>query len=343
VWLGLVWWCVAAVLLLPGLPRATDSTRHCSHQPAPSLSSLPPPQVRPGRTLRFNECVCSPFNADFDGDEMNLHLPQTEEARAEAITLMGSVHNLATPKNGDVLIAATQVGRRGGWGGWVAGVAGVAGVVGMMWCWGWCWGWCWVVMLGAAGARCWALLGCCWALLGCCRVVLGRAERWQHGRQGCTSARAPAARPLPARCRWTSPSPTPHPHLHPPPPPPPTQDFLTCAFLLTSKDQFYCRSQLAQLCAFMADGLEAVELPAPAVLKPLELWTGKQVASLLVRPSAATRIFINLEMAEKVGGCVGVVVCGWWCVGGGVWVVGGWCVGVGVGVGGVAGVWLVWG
>jgi hypothetical protein len=32
--------------------------------------------VRPGRTLRFNECVCSPFNADFDGDEMNLHLPQ---------------------------------------------------------------------------------------------------------------------------------------------------------------------------------------------------------------------------------------------------------------------------
>ena len=32
--------------------------------------------VRPGRTLRFNECCCSPFNADFDGDEMNLHLPQ---------------------------------------------------------------------------------------------------------------------------------------------------------------------------------------------------------------------------------------------------------------------------
>lgn len=68
--------------------------------------------MRPGRTLRFNECVCSPFNADFDGDEMNLHLPQTEEARAEAITLMGSVNNLCTPKNGDVLIAATQVGRR---------------------------------------------------------------------------------------------------------------------------------------------------------------------------------------------------------------------------------------
>lgn len=36
--------------------------------------------VRPGRTLRFNECVCSPFNADFDGDEMNLHLPQVSYA-----------------------------------------------------------------------------------------------------------------------------------------------------------------------------------------------------------------------------------------------------------------------
>ena len=41
------------------------------------------------RTFRFNECVCTPYNADFDGDEMNLHLPQTEEARAEALILMG--------------------------------------------------------------------------------------------------------------------------------------------------------------------------------------------------------------------------------------------------------------
>lgn len=39
--------------------------------------------VKPHRTFRFNECCCTPFNADFDGDEMNLHLPQTEEAKAE--------------------------------------------------------------------------------------------------------------------------------------------------------------------------------------------------------------------------------------------------------------------
>ena len=39
-------------------------------------------KVSPGNTLRFNECVCTPFNADFDGDEMNIHLPQTLEARS---------------------------------------------------------------------------------------------------------------------------------------------------------------------------------------------------------------------------------------------------------------------
>lgn len=65
-------------------------------------------KVQPQRTFRFNECACTPYNADFDGDEMNLHLPQTEEARAEALVLMGNQSNLVTPKNGELLIAATQ-------------------------------------------------------------------------------------------------------------------------------------------------------------------------------------------------------------------------------------------
>ena len=64
--------------------------------------------VKPHRTFRFNECCCTPFNADFDGDEMNLHLPQTEEAKAEALVLMGSKSNLITPRNGEIIIAATQ-------------------------------------------------------------------------------------------------------------------------------------------------------------------------------------------------------------------------------------------
>lgn len=65
-------------------------------------------KVRQYRTFRLNECVCTPYNADFDGDEMNLHVPQTEEARTEALELMGVKHNLATPKDGTPIIAATQ-------------------------------------------------------------------------------------------------------------------------------------------------------------------------------------------------------------------------------------------
>jgi DNA-directed RNA polymerase III subunit RPC1 len=65
-------------------------------------------KVMPWRTFRFNECVCSPYNADFDGDEMNMHLPQTEEARAEAAQLMEVQANLCTPRNGEPLVAATQ-------------------------------------------------------------------------------------------------------------------------------------------------------------------------------------------------------------------------------------------
>lgn len=65
-------------------------------------------RVRPHRTFRLNECVCNPYNADFDGDEMNLHVPQTEEARTEATQLMGVKHNIVTPKNGEPIISAIQ-------------------------------------------------------------------------------------------------------------------------------------------------------------------------------------------------------------------------------------------
>jgi DNA-directed RNA polymerase III subunit RPC1 len=72
-------------------------------------------KIHKHRTFRFNECVCNPYNADFDGDEMNLHLPQTEEAKAEALILMGNKNNLVTPRNGELLIAATQDFLTGGY------------------------------------------------------------------------------------------------------------------------------------------------------------------------------------------------------------------------------------
>ena len=57
-------------------------------------------KVMPGKSFRLNPGVCTPYNADFDGDEMNLHIPQTEEARAEAEMLMQVQSHIITPKNG---------------------------------------------------------------------------------------------------------------------------------------------------------------------------------------------------------------------------------------------------
>ncbi len=57
-------------------------------------------KILPGRSFRLNPAVCAPYNADFDGDEMNLHIPQTEEARAEAEILMEVETQIITPKNG---------------------------------------------------------------------------------------------------------------------------------------------------------------------------------------------------------------------------------------------------
>ncbi|ORY11690.1 DNA-directed RNA polymerase III subunit RPC1 [Clohesyomyces aquaticus] len=151
-------------------------------------------KIRPWRTFRLNECACNPYNADFDGDEMNLHVPQTEEARTEAIELMGVKYNLATPKNGTPIIAAIQ-------------------------------------------------------------------------------------------------------------------DFITAAYLLSSKNNFYDRKTFCQICNFMFNGDSVVDpdtgerlsidIPPPVVIKPEQLWTGKQVFNVLMRPSKKSRVLVNLEAAGK--------------------------------------------
>ena len=141
-------------------------------------------KVMDHRTLRFNECCCTPFNADFDGDEMNIHLPQTEEARAEVIHLMGSVENIINPKNGGTIISLTQ-------------------------------------------------------------------------------------------------------------------DFLTCAFLMSNKDTFFSRSEFCNLCSYFLDANEMIDLPPPAIIKPVELWTGKQAISMLLVPSIHIQPIVNIEVQEK--------------------------------------------
>nr|AOE43186.1 RNA polymerase III largest subunit [Cavenderia deminutiva] len=141
-------------------------------------------RVMPWRTLRFNECVCTPYNADFDGDEMNIHLPQTEEARAEALILMGVTNNLITPRNGEPLVAATQ-------------------------------------------------------------------------------------------------------------------DFLTSSYLISRRDAFYDRARFANMCTHFADANEHIDMPPPTILKPIELWTGKQLFEVLLRPSIKSHVMVNFETKSR--------------------------------------------
>ncbi|BBL62680.1 DNA-directed RNA polymerase subunit A' [Methanobrevibacter arboriphilus] len=63
-------------------------------------------KVLPYKTFRLNLCVCPPYNADFDGDEMNMHVFQTDESRAEAKSLMRVQEHILSPRFGGPIIGA---------------------------------------------------------------------------------------------------------------------------------------------------------------------------------------------------------------------------------------------
>ncbi len=63
-------------------------------------------KVLPYRTFRLHPAATFPYNADFDGDEMNIHSPQTEEARSEAKVLLDVKNNLMSPKNNTNLLGS---------------------------------------------------------------------------------------------------------------------------------------------------------------------------------------------------------------------------------------------
>jgi DNA-directed RNA polymerase subunit A' len=65
-------------------------------------------KVLQGKTFRVHPAVCSPYGADFDGDEMNIHAPQTEEARAESEVLLNVNENLFSPKNNMNFFGCTE-------------------------------------------------------------------------------------------------------------------------------------------------------------------------------------------------------------------------------------------
>ena len=61
-----------------------------------------------GRAIQIHPLVCTGYNADFDGDQMAVHVPLSAEAQAEANVLMLSAHNLLNPKDGRPVAAPTQ-------------------------------------------------------------------------------------------------------------------------------------------------------------------------------------------------------------------------------------------
>lgn len=66
------------------------------------------PKLIEGKAIQIHPLVCSAFNADFDGDQMAVHVPLTKEAVAEARDIMLSTHNLLKPATGDPVVAPSQ-------------------------------------------------------------------------------------------------------------------------------------------------------------------------------------------------------------------------------------------
>mmetsp|Transcript_29477 Transcript_29477/g.44736 ORF Transcript_29477/g.44736 Transcript_29477/m.44736 type:complete len:409 (-) Transcript_29477:1497-2723(-) len=93
-----------------------------------------------------------------------------------------------------------------------------------------------------------------------------------------------------------------------------TQDFLTSSYLITYKDRFLNRAEFMRVCAFFGDAEEAIEIPPPSILKPVELWTGKQVINVLLRPNRQSKVFVNTVVKEKFYSGSGEHMCpkdGW--------------------------------
>ena len=81
------------------------------------------PILTEGKAIRLHPLVCAAFNADFDGDQMAVHLPLSIEAQIEARVLMMSTNNILSPASGrpiinpsqDIVLGAYYMTRRTTW------------------------------------------------------------------------------------------------------------------------------------------------------------------------------------------------------------------------------------
>ena len=66
------------------------------------------PVLIEGKAIQLHPLVCTAFNADFDGDQMAVHVPLSLEAQLEARALMMSTNNILSPANGEPIIVPSQ-------------------------------------------------------------------------------------------------------------------------------------------------------------------------------------------------------------------------------------------
>lgn len=66
------------------------------------------PKIIDENAIKLHPLVCSAFNADFDGDQMGVHIPISLKAQAEARTIMISANNCTSPANGELNICPSQ-------------------------------------------------------------------------------------------------------------------------------------------------------------------------------------------------------------------------------------------
>ena len=99
-------------------PEVWDVLEECIHEHPVMLNRAPTlhrlgiqafePQLIEGKAIQLHPLVCTAFNADFDGDQMAVHVPLSLEAQLEARVLMMSSNNILSPANGDPIIVPTQ-------------------------------------------------------------------------------------------------------------------------------------------------------------------------------------------------------------------------------------------
>jgi DNA-directed RNA polymerase subunit beta' len=66
------------------------------------------PKIIFEKAIQLHPLVCSAFNADFDGDQMGVHIPLSLKSRAEARTLLMSINNCTSPANGVPIVVPSQ-------------------------------------------------------------------------------------------------------------------------------------------------------------------------------------------------------------------------------------------